>query len=369
MGEPRPLPNTTLTRGPQFALFQAVVWALFCSVVVLPSLNFPGPTFAQVARWLIGWASTGLLISMALGGLYVRVPERLMQGLRVIPMIVIGCVLAGGFWALAQQVLVPIVGREPWAPARVTDNEQLFFSTVRGFFLFSLWSGAFLANLLSTRVQEEVERSARVQALADQAQLQVLRSQINPHFLFNALNSVVGLISENPKGAQRMVRDVSSLLRQALDTDARRETTVEQELDFVRLYVKCEEVRFEARLQATFEVADDAKALLMPAMVLQPLVENALKHGLHAAVTTALQVRISARRDGAMLVLEVANSGSLTAPRDAVLPAPSGIGLTNLKGRLAHQFPGAHSFELTERDGWVFATLRLPARTAPTGVA
>ena len=270
-------------------------------------------------------------------------------------------------WTLALLALEPLVGREPWAPPQVTTKEQLVFGMVRGFFFFGLWSGTFLVNLLSTRVQRAVEHSARAQALADEAQLRLLRSQINPHFLFNALNSVIGLIGENPRGAQNMVRDVASLLRKALDADARKETSVEQDLELVRLYVKCEQVRFEARLEVAFEIADEAKGLAMPPMLLQPLVENAIKHGMQAAADAPLRVKVCARREGETLVLEVANSGSLSPRESAIMPEPSGIGLRNLTGRLSQLFPGAHRFELTEREGWVVALIALPLRPFQDG--
>jgi LytS/YehU family sensor histidine kinase len=276
-------------------------------------------------------------------------------------------VLSSVVWTLGLLAFEPLVGREPWAPPNVTAKEQLFFGTIRGFFFFILWSGAFLVNLLSSRVQRAVEHSARAQALADEAQLQLLRSQINPHFLFNALNSVIGLIGENPRGAQSMVRDVASLLRKALDADARKETSVEQELELVRLYVRCEQVRFEARLEVAFEIADEAKGLAMPPMLLQPLVENAIKHGMQAAVDAPLKVRVSARREGEALVLEVANSGSLLRRESAILPEPSGIGLRNVQGRLSQLYPGAPRFALTEREGWVLARIELPLRPAQEG--
>jgi LytS/YehU family sensor histidine kinase len=100
-------------------------------------------------------------------------------------------------------------------------------------------------------------------------------------------------------------------------------------------------------------------------MLLHPLVENAIKHGMHGAVNGPLTVRVAVHRIGDELVFEVANSGTLAAPVDAVLPVPSGIGLANVKGRLAALFPDRHAFTLVEREGQVVATLRLPLTGAP----
>jgi len=235
-------------------------------------------------------------------------------------------------------------------------------NTVRGTLLLWLWAALFLVNLLSERMQRTREHSVRALAAADRAQLQLLRSQVNPHFLFNALNSVVALIGENPRGAQGMVRDVAALLRQALDVDGRRDVTLQHELDFVRLYLKCEQVRFEERLVVEFDIEPGVEGLWVPPMLLHPLAENAIKHGMQGLATGPLRVHLSARRDGGRLALGVTNNGTLRPPRAALVPPGAGIGLRNLRERLAQLFPGQHCFELAERDGRVIASLELPAR-------
>jgi LytS/YehU family sensor histidine kinase len=311
--------------------------------------------------WVVGWALVGVLCSTALAALYTRLPDRLLRGFPVFGVLLAACLTASVAWTLAMLGLEPVLGREPWAPPGVGLELHLAVGFFRGTFFFVLWSALFLVNLLSRRVQRQREDAVRAQALADQAQLQLLRSQVNPHFLFNALNSVVALIGEDPKAAKTMVRDVSALLRTSLDADGGRATSVAHELDFVRLYLKCEQVRFEDRLRVSWEVEDGVQALQVPPMLLHPLVENALKHGMHGAVDVPLEVRITVRREGRDLVLEVANSGTLTPPAGALLPPPSGIGLKNVRSRLAHLFPGRHGFGLEEAGGWVTARLTLPA--------
>jgi two-component system LytT family sensor kinase len=348
-----------MDRG-RFLLFQVVLWALLSVIVVLPATRFPGVGWAECAAWVAGWAALGLACSSALAAAYGRVPERHLRGVRGILVIGLVCPAMAGVWTLALVVLEPLLGREPWAPPDVPPLLYLLVGWVRGTFLLGLWSALFLVNLLSRRVLAAREHSVRAQALADRMQLAVLRSQINPHFLFNALNSVVALIGENPRAAQTMVRDVATLLRASLDADARRETTVAQELSFVRLYLKCEQVRFEERLVVTWDLDPAVDTATVPPMMLHPLVENAVKHGMAGAVDAPLQVRITARRNGEALDFEVANTGTLAPPGDAALRATSGIGLRNVRGRLAHLFPGRHLFELVERDGWVVAHMRLP---------
>ncbi len=349
----------------QFAGFQVLVWLLMSTVMVLPALSLPVLSWSQALGWVLVWALVGVACSSVLAVAFVHVPDRMLRGLRVVGVMLAGCLVASTVWGSVMLAAEPLIGREPWAPPNVPRTQYVFVNFMRGTFFFGLWSALFLVNLLTARVQRAREHSVRAQGLADQAHLQLLRSQINPHFLFNALNSVVALIAENPRAAKTMVRDVASLLRRSLDADGRKDTTVEQELEFVRLYVKCEEVRFESRLQVSFDVGEGVLALPVPPMLLHPLVENAIKHGMHGAVNGPLMVRIGVHRVGDELVFEVANSGSLKVPVDAVLPAPSGIGLVNVKGRLATLFPERHAFTLAEREGQVVATLRLPIAGGP----
>jgi len=344
----------------QFVLFQVLVWLLLATVMVLPGFSLPVRSWAQVALWVSLWAVLGVAISSGLAAVLVHVPDRLLRGMAVVGVMLAASVLASALWGSLLLAAEPLIGREPWAPPDVPQRRYLMVNFTRGVFFLGLWSALFLVNLLASRVQREREHSVRAQALADQAHLQLLRSQINPHFLFNALNSVVALIAEDPRAAKTMVRDVASLLRRALDADGGRDTTVAQELEFVRLYVKCEEVRFESRLQVSFEVGEDVLALPVPPMLLHPLVENAIKHGLRGAVSGPLVVRVSVGRVDDELVFEVANSGTLEASTDALLPPPSGIGLKNVRARLATLFPQRHSFSLVERDGQVLARLTLP---------
>jgi two-component system, LytTR family, sensor kinase len=357
----QPAPLETSDPRPElparFGAFQVVLWALLATASALPFLRFSIEGPLTVLRWSLGWALTGALCSTGLALVLIRLPEPWLRDMRVVGLIVGGCVATSLVWAALLLALAPLTGAEPGAPSMPKPPPG--FLVLRGTMILGLWTAVFLVNLLAGRVQREREHSIRALALAEQAQLQVLRGQVNPHFLFNALNSVIALIGENPRAAKGMVRDVSSLLRRALDADARARSTVEEELDFARLYVKCEEVRFEQRLQVTFEVEEGARSLPVPSLLLQPLVENAIKHGMQGAAERRLEVRVRARLEAGRLILEVANTGSLTPPAGALLTPGHGIGLENVQGRLAHLLPGHHAFSLTEDGGWVTARLAL----------
>lgn len=344
-----------------FARFQLGIWSLVTTTMLLPAYGHPAVAWVDAVRWIVEWTSLGLLLSTGIGLALSRLPTEHLRGLRAVMLTVGVSLLASALWTGLEWALVPLLGGDPFLPPGVTVGRHFVMSLLRGSFLLGFWTALFFVMLLVARVQQERERAALARATAHEAQLELLRSQLNPHFLFNALNSVVALVGENPKAAQGMVRDVSTLLRRALDADGKKDTTLAQELDFVRLYLKCEQVRFEDKLHVEFDVAPGLEGLWVPPMVLHPLVENAVKHGMRQLSTPSLRVRVSARRAGAELHLEVANTGRLVSPG----PDSSGIGLRNVRERLAQLFPGRSRFEVLEREGEVVAAVSLPVKEQP----
>jgi two-component system LytT family sensor kinase len=345
-----------------FVLFQGVTWALLSATAFLPALGRVRGPWSAFVGWVSAWTLTGVAVSTLIALSLSRLSEQRLRGARTALLTMAVAIVGGALWVFAMWALEPLVGRDPFAPPSVATARYLTMSLLRGAILLGLWTALFLVNLLSARMQRAREMSVLARAAAHQAQLQLLRSQLNPHFLFNALNSVVGLIGENPRAAQAMVRDVAQLLRRSLDSDTSREVTVAQELEFIRLYLKCEKVRFEERLQVSYDVADGVEDLKVPSMLLHPLVENAVKHGMQGACEGPLSLRVSVQRGARGLVFEVANTGSLERDADAVIPPSTGIGLRNVRERLSQLFPEQHAFELSERDGWVVARLELPVR-------
>jgi signal transduction histidine kinase len=220
------------------------------------------------------------------------------------------------------------------------------------------WTALYLgARLLRENIVERAD-AARNRALATDAQLQALRYQLNPHFLFNSLSALRGLIHEDPQRAEQMVCELADFLRAALVPDAERATRVPlgEELLLARTYLAIEKVRFEDSLQVAFDVAHEVEGARVPSLLLNPLVENAVRYG-HRTSPSPLHLTVSAQREDTMVRLQVSNTGTL-------LPAGerggSGIGLRNVRERLELLYPGRHSLELREDAGWVHATITLP---------
>jgi signal transduction histidine kinase len=203
--------------------------------------------------------------------------------------------------------------------------------------------------ILRVRLQRHQEVALLRQAhLATQAQLQVLKLEMQPHFLFNALHSVSSLIHSNPRAANDTLVLISDMLRHAVDTVRLQEVSLREELATLRLYTQIQQVRFGDRLRLTWEIEDSALNAAVPHMLLQPLVENAIKHGLEAH-STAGRITIAGRRDGDMLRLAIRDDGP-----GRTMPSPrrgAGLGLANVRSRLAQLYGERHSFEISDRDG------------------
>lgn len=211
------------------------------------------------------------------------------------------------------------------------------------------------------------ERERQAAALATelvQARLQALRMQINPHFLFNTLNTISALIHDNPEAADRMVIRLSELLRRTLDRGDVQEVPLREELDFLRSYLAIEQMRFPDRLAVNYQIEPRSQELLVPHLILQPLVENALRHGILPR-EEAGRIDISARVDGEHLELKVRDNGNgLDAAHANGNGGREGIGLKNVRSRLAQLYGAGQEFVIGNAPGGgVEARIRLPCCT------
>jgi len=223
------------------------------------------------------------------------------------------------------------------------------------------------------RYRESAIASARLQAQAAQlearvaeARLHALRMELNPHFLFNALNAISGLVrTQETDAAVRMLAQLGDLLRSTLDRGAAPEMPLHEELELLQRYLDIERVRFGGRLAVEVSVAPGAEDALVPTLVLQPLVENAVRHGVASRPGPAL-IRVGARREGAALLLEVRDTGGGVAAAEGRRPPREGVGLSNTRARLEQLYGPDASLDLRNADGGgALAAVRLPFHTEP----
>jgi two-component system, LytTR family, sensor kinase len=195
------------------------------------------------------------------------------------------------------------------------------------------------------------------------AQLLLLKSQLHPHFLFNSLNTISAMMREDLGAADRMLSRLGDLLRLTIDSIGQHEITLKQELDFVQRYVEIERMRFQERITLQIKVGPDLHDALVPTMILQPLVENAIRHGFGANRNIGT-VRIEAERDGDKLALTVIDSGR-GFPTDVLAGQLNGLGLVNSERRLEQLYGAWHKLECSNlAEGGAAVRIEIPFHTS-----
>jgi len=255
------------------------------------------------------------------------------------------------------------------APTLTTSHGTAFWPTVRGTALnllgptVVLYVGTVLGWHAVTFYRDLKERQLKaieLESLLHQAQLEALRSQLHPHFLFNTLHSIAELAHENSPQAEQLILRLAELLRQVLKTPVRQEGPLTDELEFIRGYLEIEQMRLGDRLSVEWDVAPETLVARVPCLVLQPLVENAIQHGI-AALTRPGRLSIRVRRDEGFLHLQVRDTGPGLRPEEAL--SGGGIGLANTADRLKRLYGARQRFELVNEGGLV-VDVRIPFTTA-----
>jgi len=207
--------------------------------------------------------------------------------------------------------------------------------------------------------QERALTTAQLQARLAEARLQALQRQLHPHFLFNTLHAISALMHRDIDAADNMLARLSDLLRLTLERVTAQTVTLKDELDFINKYLDIERTRFGDRLQVSFVVEPDTLGASVPNFLLQPLVENALKHGIGPKIGGG-RVEVRAHHNGEWLQLVVQDDGR-GVPQDKIDAFNTGVGLSNTLSRLEHLYPGNHTFEFqTPPGGGLAVTIVIP---------
>ncbi len=233
---------------------------------------------------------------------------------------------------------------------------------------FAIYWGIVLAVLAADyyrRYQAGLVQAAELRTQLVQAQLQALRRQLDPHFLFNTLHSISELVHEDPEAAETMIARLSDLLRRSIENSGAQEVPLQEELELLNLYLEIEKARFDDRLMVNFRIEAGTEMALVPNLVLQPLVENAIRHGI-AHRTQGGSVTVSSRREGGDLILAVVDDGAgIVAGR----PHREGVGLSSTRGRLERLYGGEKRLELLARERGAEARVRIPYRRESEPIA
>lgn len=250
------------------------------------------------------------------------------------------------------------------APTGLDRWRQIIEVALDRYFLILAWASLYFAMLAGAQTSEAQRREERFRSAARAAELRSLRYQVNPHFLFNALNSLSALVmTGRPDKAERIIQSLSRFYRHSLAEDTSSDVALADEFDLQRQYLEIEQVRFPERLRTRYDLPEALAGYLVPGMILQPLVENSVKHGVSASASP-VTVRIEAREEYGRLVVTVADDAPpATAARKAKRAGGRGfgIGLANVRDRLAARFGVEASIASGPLPGGGFETqLRIP---------
>lgn len=271
---------------------------------------------------------------------------------KLVPTVLLGSLLTAVFaQILIHGAMLTVLDWTAYRPI-VWAEFPIYTLNVTGVML--IWSACYFAYHAFTRARRAELEAVRAEAALKEAELIALKAQINPHFLFNALNNIRALILEDPGKSREALTNLSEMLRYSVRFSTREIVPLEMEIDVVKNYLKLESIQYGERLTYALEIQPDTLEKKIPPMVIQLLVENAVKHGI-SQLQRGGRIRISTllRQDDLLICVE--NTGKLKSAE------PGGTGIRNALDRIRILFNADPEFQLTENGGTVTATLQLPA--------
>ncbi len=344
-------------RGRFFWILNLAGWSGYVLAAYLGALAHEKPdAYIDV---IVAMAVAGFLLTIPMRYLYRRLwgksPVAIAMGV-----IVTSYVLAFGWRWFANSIYFAWV-KHGWKPDHWTD----YIGGVMGsFYILLCWSGLYFGIKYYQQLQDQTERTLQATAAAHQAQLKMLRYQLNPHFLFNTLNAISTLILDDAKeSANLAISRLSDFLRYTLDNDPMKRVTLGSELRALDLYLEIEKVRFGERLIIRKEAESRARDALVPSLILQPLIENAIKY----AVTPSEEggtLTISAKVHNQMLILQLSDNGPGLNNGQKSKNGSGGVGLKNTRERLQQFYGDRQAFTLAPNDpSGLVVTINIPFET------
>jgi two-component system, LytTR family, sensor kinase len=263
--------------------------------------------------------------------------------------------------ALSRHFIFPLAGQGPYDYGIMVYRYPMEFSNDLVAYTVFVAVYYFFERMRIAQAQQLA--AAELQTKLAQAQLENLRLQLQPHFLFNTLNTISAVMYEDIRVADAMLTQLSDLLRLTLHASRSHEIPLAEELEITRLYLDIMQRRFEDKLKVSFSIDPSLERSLVPQLILQPLLENSLRHGMKSG-GEPMEISVAAHRENGSLILKVADTGSGIEELDPSRVFGRGLGLSNIRDRLAQLYGDAQQFSIANRaNGGAEVTLRVPYRT------
>ena len=272
--------------------------------------------------------------------------------------------VAANIWLAIDMALGLFIQKPPYLLPPIAFS-KIYLNLIynRGLPLLG-WTFLYLGIKTRREWKQQEQRAERANALAQNAQLQMLRYQLNPHFLFNSMNSIRALINEDETKASDMITELSEFLLYSLDSKDYSDVPLKNEIKAIQHYFAIQKKRYEDKIEIIYDIEPDASKFPVLSFLVHPLVENAIKYGMltsHMPLTVYLKAKIT---DG-ILKIEVCNTGKWIEPRsdEDRISDGTGTGLDNVRRRLENAFPNRHRFEVFEKEGKVHVQLEIQGST------
>lgn len=345
---------------PPFHLVNTVGWIILIAAdtfIVSPNellWNWPRLS-ANTIEWLSGY-----VITIYLRHAYIRYRYKSNSILKLVVFVLVSSLIASIlFFFVAHFIDFLFNMRDITKYLKyVFSVKYLVFRLTSLYPLMTTWSLLYFGLKFWIDLLSEIKRAEKADLLAQSAQLQMLRYQINPHFLFNSFSSLRALIRTNKDKAEEMVGKLSEFFRYTLIAKLNTEVPLINEIEAITHYAEIEKIRFEDKIDFEFDIDPSAEDYPVPSFIIHPLVENAIKYGMSSS-PIPLKIKINATVENGWLIIQVSNSGNWIDPKNKDKTNGTGTGLSNIKSRLEYSYPGNSSFEIKHEEGMVSATIKL----------
>lgn len=346
------IPKTDPGKLSLFWVLQISGWSLYGVIYYLIYYSYKDMDLANTFGFAVTYM-VAFLVTIAMRKIYQKIDYQHRSILNVSGIVILTSITFAVIWIyLDRFVSYPIYGIEKFQQAldKITMRKNIGQIYWNSFILFT-WSTLYFLINFWRQWNEQVARTEKAELLAHSAQLQMLRYQLNPHFLFNSLNSIRALIQEDQTKARDMVTELAELLRYSLVSKNNGDVPFSEEITAIKHYFAIEEKRYEENLQVSFEIDPLAEEYPIPSFLVHPLVENAVKYGMKTS-SMPLKINIQAKVKDNELSIFVRNSGTWLSEdaEERSRPAGTGTGLKNVKERLENRFPGNYKLTTSEED-------------------
>lgn len=346
--------QSTQKTDTRYFLFQAAGWGLLALINIFFFITFDRLDFQHIRRMMLtvmmGFSISHLMrFNINKTGLLKQPQDRQIIGFVLITL------FYAGMWGLLESLVIHLFPVMKTYRRRSSFPEMAYRNVINGASILFIWNSIYFLYHYIVRSRAQELDTLRLRALIKELELKTIKSHINPHFIFNALNSIRALIDENPNRARDAVTGLSKLLRSSMQSEHLETVSLEEEMGIVRDYLALEHIRFEDRLRVEMHIDEATLDLRVPPMMVQTLVENAIKHGVSQSVFGGnIDIRSRLTQDGFEII--VRNSGQLK-----IETGQQGFGISSTESRLKLQYGGQATFSIGNVEGgFVEARILLP---------